>query len=189
VRRLVVIRRGCIVIPQNCWPKTKLGADSVEVIAMDKSGLKLSSDNVLCYRDGNRRPAETVRRHYYRWRKEQSPPLPERCDNKKCRFHTEPLLWNCEPLKPILDHKNGVNTDNRPTNLQLLCPNCDSQNHETRGGANKGRTEKSSGGFAKVDRNGKRDYVMPAETGRYKISTGSEDAQPSIPADAKKRRR
>jgi len=163
-----------------------LGADSAGVIAMGKSKLKLSSDNVLCYRDGNRRASETVRRHYYRWRQEQNPPLPERCNNEKCCFHTEPFFWNSEPLKPILDHRNGVNTDNRPKNLQLLCPNCDSQNRETRGGANKGRTKKSSGGFAKINRNDKHHYVMPAETGRYTISSG---AQPSIPADAKKRRR
>ena len=149
---------------------------------------KLASDDVLCYRDGTRR-GEIVRRHYYHWRQQQNPPLPERCDNDKCRFHTEPLVWNGEPLKPILDHKNGVNTDNRPKNLQLLCPNCDSLNHETRGGANKGRTEKASGGFAKVDRNGKRHYVLPAEPGRYAISADGKDAQPVIPADAKKWRR
>jgi hypothetical protein len=32
------------------------------------------------------------------------------------------------------DHKNGVNTDNRPINLELFCPNCDSQNRDTQGG-------------------------------------------------------
>jgi hypothetical protein len=155
---------------------------------MGTSKRKLASDDVLCYRDGKRK-GEIVRRHYYRWRQQQDPPLPERCDNDKCRFHTEPLVWNGAPLKPILDHKNGVNTDNRPENLQLLCPNCDSLNHETRGGANKGRTEKASGGFAKVDRNDKRNYVLPAEPGRYVISADGKDAQPVIPADAKKRRR
>jgi len=153
------------------------------------SKLRLTSEDVLCYRDGKRSQGETVRRHYYHWRQHQNPPLPERCDNDKCRFHTKRLVWNGESLKPILDHKNGVNTDNRPKNLRLLCPNCDSQNHETRGGSNKGRTEKATGGFAKVDRTGKRHYVLPVEPGRYVISAGGKDTQPLIPVNTKKRRR
>jgi len=136
---------------------------------MATSKMRLAGDDVLCYRDAKRR-GETVRRHYYHWRQQQNPPLPERCDNDRCRFNKEPLVWNGERLKPILDHKNGNNTDDRPKNLQLLCPNCDSLNHETRGGANKGRIEKAAGGFAKVGRDGKRHYVLPAEPGRYSIS-------------------
>ena len=151
---------------------------------MATSKLRLASDDVLCYRDGERRGGETLRRHYDQWRLQQNPPLPERCDNDKCRFHTEPLVWNHEHLKPILNHKNGNNTDNRPKNLQLLCPNCDSLEHETRGGANKGRIEKAVGGFAVVGRDRKRHYVLPAETGRYSISGGN--AQPVIPAGARK---
>lgn len=109
----------------------------------------------------------TVLRHYLRWRAEQNPPLPVRCDNPECFFHTNPLIWNGKPFKPILDHKDGNNTDNRPEMLRLLCPNCDSQ-LETRGGANKGRIEKAEGGFAKVSRDGKRAHVLPAEAGIYR---------------------
>jgi hypothetical protein len=94
-----------------------------------------------------------------------------RCDNPACFFHTNPLIWNGKPLKPILDHKGGNNTDNRPEMLQLLCPNCDSQ-QPTRGGANKGRIEKSEGGFAKVSKDGKRDYILPAEVGIFTLSGG-----------------
>jgi len=117
----------------------------------------------------------TVRRHYMLWRQEQEPPLPERCDNPGCWFYTHPLVWNARPLKPILDHQNGNNTDNHPSNLRLLCPNCDSQNSDTRGGANKGRIEKSEGGFAVVARDGKRHHTLPAETGYYSVS--GQDAQ------------
>jgi len=92
-----------------------------------------------------------------------------RCDNPECFFHTNPLIWNGTPFKPILDHKDGNNTDNRSEMLRLLCPNCDSQ-LETRGGANKGRIEKAEGGFANVSRDGKRAYVLPAETGIYRLN-------------------
>ena len=72
-------------------------------------------------------------------------------------------------IKPILDHINGNNSDNRPENLRFLCPNCDSQ-LETRGGANKGRIEKAKGGFAHVSPNGKRRYILPAEPDSYQIT-------------------
>lgn len=35
--------------------------------------------------------------------------------------------WNGRPLTLQLDHINGVNNDNRLTNLRWLCPNCHSQ--------------------------------------------------------------
>lgn len=126
-------------------------------------------EKVLIY-SNNGASRNTVRRHYMRWRQEQEPPLPERCDNPECWFHTNPLRWNDKPLKPILDHKNGNNSDNRPKNLRFLCPNCDSQNTDTRGGANKGRIEKSEGGFARVDKDGKRSYIFPVEAGHYSFS-------------------
>jgi hypothetical protein len=72
------------------------------------------------------------------------------------------------PLKPILDHQEGVNADNRPHMLRLLCPNCDAQ-LPTRGGGNKGKVEMSPGGFAKVS-GGHRSYTLPAEPGQYVVS-------------------
>lgn len=123
---------------------------------------KLQEASVLRYSDGKRKSPTIVRRMYMRWRARQVPPLPERCDNPACRFHTEPLVWNGQPFKPILDHHNGVNTDNRSKNLRLLCPICDSQ-LSTRGGANKGRVIKSSGGFRIRNARSGIDYTMPVE--------------------------
>jgi hypothetical protein len=122
--------------------------------------------NDLVYRNTGRATG-TVRRQYERWRKSQG--IPERCDEPGCVFHTQPMIWNGKLIKPIMDHSNGNNSDNRPDNLRFLCPNCDSQ-LQTRGGGNRGRIEKSDGGFAIVSKDGQRDYILPAEAGTFTIS-------------------
>jgi len=129
---------------------------------------RLKHSDVLRYRQGRKSQA-TVRRDYIQWRSEQNPPIPFRCDNPECIFHTQKLVWNEKPLKLILDHRNGVNGDNRPENLQFLCPNCNSQ-QSTQGGSNKGKVEQSSGGFAHIVRNGKKHYTLPAESGEFKMA-------------------
>ena len=132
---------------------------------------KLSQDEVLRYQKG-RRSHETVRRHFLDWRSEQSPPISLRCDNPECMFYSLPLLWNGRKIKLVLDHINGVCGDNRPKNLQFLCPNCNSQ-QTTHGGGNKGKVLQSEGGFAHVRPDGKKHYTLPAESGKYKISFNS----------------
>lgn len=56
----------------------------------------------------------------------------------RCSECGAPPLWRGRPLVLILDHINGDRSDNRPENLRLLCPNCNSQ-QETFAGKNKGR--------------------------------------------------
>jgi len=121
------------------------------------------SNDVLRY-SRERQPQQTVLRHYLRWRKWQVPPLPIRCDNPECQFHAQPLIWNDRPFKLILDHTCGVNSDNRPKSLRLLCPLCDSQ-QPTRGGGNKGRVEKSGSGFARVLDDVRHYELFPQESG------------------------
>jgi hypothetical protein len=124
------------------------------------------TSEVLCYRwPGVSR--STVWRHYLRWRAEQG--LPMRCDNHLCQFHAMDLVWNGKPFKPVLDHENGNSDDNRTKNLRLLCPNCESQ-LATRGGGNRGRVERATGGFALVSRSGARHYVMPVEPATFTVA-------------------
>lgn len=49
-------------------------------------------------------------------------------------------IWKDKPLVLVLDHINGINNDNRLTNLRLLCPNCNSQT-ETFAGRNVKKTK------------------------------------------------
>lgn len=53
--------------------------------------------------------------------------IPYQCD--VCKIDK----WKGKSLVLDLDHKNGIRTDNRITNLRFLCPNCHSQTPTFRG--------------------------------------------------------
>ena len=52
--------------------------------------------------------------------------------------------WQGKPITLHVDHINGDPSNDHPTNLRLICPNCHSQT-EFLGGANKGRGRGSLG--------------------------------------------
>jgi 5-methylcytosine-specific restriction endonuclease McrA len=131
---------------------------------------KLSQKKVLTYQKGRGSQA-TVKRHYIEWRSQQNPPIPNRCDNPSCVYYKSPLEWNDTEFTPVLDHKNGVSGDNRHANLQLLCPNCNSQ-QPTHGGGNKAKVKQSAGGFGKMREGGGWDYELPAEPGEFTLKGG-----------------
>ncbi len=106
----------------------------------------------------------TVASHYSEWRKSNGLPV-DRCDNPICIFYTQPLIWNGKLIKPILDHISGNALDNRPENLRYLCPNCDSQNTETRGGANARRIYRfDDGSYIARRAGGRADAVLKAQS-------------------------
>lgn len=60
----------------------------------------------------------------------------------KCSECGQDREWNGKPLVMVLDHINGVNNDNRPENLRMLCPNCNSQQDTFAGKNNKGKVSR-----------------------------------------------
>jgi Zn finger protein HypA/HybF involved in hydrogenase expression len=47
------------------------------------------------------------------------------------------LMWNKKKIVLQLEHKNGINNDNRLDNIEFLCPNCHSQTQTFCGGNSK----------------------------------------------------
>lgn len=53
--------------------------------------------------------------------------LSEKILDNKCNICSMEPVWNGKRIVLILDHINGVHNDDRIENLQLVCPNCNSQ--------------------------------------------------------------
>lgn len=88
-----------------------------------KSVPKYTKETVFC-RNG------TIAQHsLVKWYKKENV-------SYKCSICGQEPYWNNKPLTLILDHINGIHTDNRLENLRWVCPNCNQQ-LETTGGKNK----------------------------------------------------
>src|SRR5262245_15302758 len=131
---------------------------------------KANPSDVLRHKHSKTRQQGTVKLAFYERRREKG--IPERCDNRTCMFHTGPLIWDGKPLKPVLDHKNGYWRDNSESNLQLLCPNCNSQQH-THGGKNRGKIKnETEDGWTRQNDDGSVDVYATGRANRKSTVKG-----------------
>jgi hypothetical protein len=136
---------------------------------MSKTNRNTSWHEILRF-SGAKANQATVKKYYLLYRQENDMPL--RCDNELCVFHRNELSWNGQKLDVILDHIIGVRENNRPENLRLLCPNCESQ-LSTHSGRNKGRIKNvTTGGYVLASREGKLQHTMMAENENIHLQEG-----------------
>ena len=76
--------------------------------------IERTENNVFC--ENSTADQKTLRKFY----KNKFP-------QEKCSICGQGLIWNNQILTLILDHINGINTDDRLENLRWVCPNCNSQ--------------------------------------------------------------
>lgn len=67
-----------------------------------------------------------------------------RIRGNKCEICNLPAMWCGKPLSLTVDHEDGNAGNNLPSNVRLLCPNCDRQT-PTFAGRNRGRGRQSRG--------------------------------------------
>ena len=93
-----------------------------------KAPIKYTKETVFC-KNG------TIAQHsLVKWYKKENIPY-------KCSICGQEPFWNEKPLIMILDHINGIHTDDRLENLRWVCPNCNYQ-LETTGSRNAKNYEK-----------------------------------------------
>ena len=79
----------------------------------------------------------TISQHsLVKWYKKENVPY-------KCSICGQEPFWNGKELTLILDHINGIHTDDRLENLRWVCPNCNQQ-LDTTGGKNKQHLERKN---------------------------------------------
>jgi hypothetical protein len=84
-------------------------------------------------------------------------------------FHAAKLALS---QSAINNHIDGCRENNSPRNLRYLCPNCDSQQTATRGGANQGRVQdRGEHGYSSVERGSQDKHCKAFEGG-----TGSDQS-------------
>jgi ribosomal protein S27AE len=62
---------------------------------------------------------------------------------RECEECGQGEIWRGKKMSLILDHKNGVNNDNRLENLRIVCPNCNAT-LDTHGGKNNKKSIKKT---------------------------------------------
>jgi len=96
---------------------------------IDVSHFWNQSDTIVKINRARRQPIKNVLTEHSNYNKQRLKQrlLDENLLINKCNVCGIGPIWNGKKIVMILDHINGVHDDDRLENLQLVCPNCNSQ--------------------------------------------------------------
>lgn len=112
-----------------------LSKKELQKIAMDKRGgsfMKEIPNEIYFSYSGIHRPGSDLRRRLLKYDLKEY----------KCELCGQDENWKGNKIILILDHINGINTDNRLENLRFVCPNCDTTLPTFKGKNSKSNKEK-----------------------------------------------
>lgn len=118
-----------------CGGNYRIMHQAIELYAIDISHFRGKGWNIgLAFKPAGAKPINEilVKNSSYQSYKLKNRLLKEGIKEHKCEC-CERETWLNEPIPLELHHKNGINTDNRLENLQLLCPNCHALTDSYRG--------------------------------------------------------
>lgn len=122
--------------------KKRLKEDSIDLSSLHERAKKKQIIGIKKYSQGIKIPIKDILKQNSDYSRSHLKKrlVEEGLKEYKCEGCGNSGEWGGKPLNLQLEHKNGINNDNRLENICFLCPNCHSQT-DTFGSRNKNKKE------------------------------------------------